>query len=361
MSLDEKFIPVRNAFYEIVGNFFTKTAGLFGYPNNPGMPTISDLPSEVYSRSRFLDSLPRHKTFWPPIQRPETWFEMLFGPTPKVEAVPRYIYESTEEGFYNFYIENYKNIYFLPDWLSEFIQVRLHICLDITVLETIREVLFVGLMVYSQIVILRIALSWFIYINPYTFPWCYLAAAVDWTEDVLQGIVPAILGVNITGSVFLGILGVIADSLNHLVFTMPFLPSEGEETKLLINQQMKDVLVFHYLPILWYRYPIPNEIREFWYKERPDILNYMQKAYQDLDIQFLPDNIVTELNQQTLSTNLSSIAASFLIPNGSINQSISTEILSTNNLTQPDGFLDNLNVINEHVQSFMMTYFEKLF
>jgi hypothetical protein len=51
----------------------------------------------------------------------------------------------------------------------------------------------------------------------------------------------------------------------------------------------------------------------------------MEKAYQDLDIQFLPDNI------------------------------------STNNLTQPDGFLDNLNVINEHVQSFMMTYFEKLF
>jgi hypothetical protein len=70
---------------------------------------------------------------------------------------------------------------------------------------------------------------------------------------------------------------------------MPFLPSEGEETKLLINQQMKDVLVFHYLPILWYRYPIPNDIREFWYNERPDILNYMQKAYKDLDIQFLPD------------------------------------------------------------------------
>ena len=156
MNLDEKFIPVRNAFYESVSNFFIKIAGLFGYPDNPGMPTIEDLPS----RSTFLDSLPRHKTFWPPIQRPETWFEMIFGPVPKVEAVPRYLYESKEEGFYNFYIENYKNIYFLPDWLSEFLQVRLHLCLDITVLETIREVLFVGLMVYSQIVILRIALSW---------------------------------------------------------------------------------------------------------------------------------------------------------------------------------------------------------
>lgn len=330
MSLDEKFIPVRNAFYEIVGNFFSQIAALFGYPNNPGMPTISNLTNG----SRFLDSLPRHKTFWPPIQRPETWFEMIFGPAPKVEAVPRYIYENTEEGFYNFYIENYKNIYFLPDWLSEFLQVRFHICLDLTILETIREVLFVGLMVYSQIVILRIALSWFIYINPYTFPWCYLAAAVDWTEDVLQGIVPAILGVNITGSVFLGILGVIADSLNHLVFTMPFLPSEGEEIKLLINQQMKDVLIFHYLPILWYRYPIPNELREFWYQERPDILDYMQKAYKDLEIQFLPDTILKE------------------VP--------STEILSRNNLSETNEFLNNFDSFNDHLQDFVLRYFENL-
>jgi hypothetical protein len=288
MSLDEKFIPVRNAFYEIVSNFFQKIASSFGYPENPGMPTIPDLTN----RSEFISSLPQHKTFWPPVQRPETWFEMIFGPVPKVESVTRYIYESKEEGFYNFYIQNYKNIYFLPDWLSEFIQIRLKICLDLTLLETIREVIFVGLVVYSQIVVLRIALGWLIYINPYTFPWCYIAAAVDWTEDVLQGIVPAVFGVNMTASIFLGILGVIADSLNHLVFTMPFLPSEGEETKLLINEELKDVLVFHYFPILWYRHPIPNEIREFWYKERPDILEYLQKVYHDVNIQFLPDTLV---------------------------------------------------------------------
>jgi uncharacterized protein YggT (Ycf19 family) len=190
-------------------------------------------------------------------------------------------------------------------------------------------------MVYSQIVILRIALSWFIYINPYTFPWCYLAAAVDWTEDVLQGIVPAVLGVNITGSVFLGILGVLADSLNHLVFTMPFLPSEGEETKLLINEQMNDVLVFHYLPILWYRYPIPNEIREFWYKERPDILNYMQKAYKDLDSQFLPDNYPQD-SEYSLS-------------------------LATNNLLPTDKLLTLLHFGNENLQTLILTSTEKFF
>jgi hypothetical protein len=76
------------------------------------------------------------------IQRPETWFEMIFGPSPKAETVPRYIYEN-KEGFYNFYIENYKNIYFLPDWFSEFLQVKLHVCLDITVLETVRFYLLV--------------------------------------------------------------------------------------------------------------------------------------------------------------------------------------------------------------------------
>ena len=342
MSLDEKFIPIRTAFYEIVGNLFEKIAGIFGYTENPGMLTIYEMPNTVYARSQFFDSLPKHKTYWPPIQRPETWFEMFVGPSPKVDAIPRYIYESKEEGFYNFYIENYKNMYFLPDWVSEFIQVRLNICLDISLLETIREVLFIGLMIYSQMVVLRIAISWLIYINPYTFPWCYLAAAVDWTEDVLQGIVPAILGVNITGSVFLGVLGVIADSLNHLVFTMPFLPSEAEETKLLINQEMKDVLVFHYLPISWYRYPIPNNIREFWYYQRPDILEYMQTAYKDLDIQFLPNNIIQELNQKGNLDLTSHI--------NSTNLSLSTEVLSNENLLPSNIILD---FINNHFHNFV--------
>lgn len=341
MSLDEKFIPLRTTIYEGVGNLFKKLAGFFGYPENPGMPTIYEIPDEVYARSQFLDSLPKHRTSWPPVQRPETWFEMIFGPSPKVDSVPRYIYESKEEGFYNFYIENYRNIFFLPDWLSEFIQVRLNICLDISLLETIREVLFIGLLVYSQIVILRITISWFIYINPYTFPWCYLAAAVDWTEDVLQGIVPAILGVNVTGTIFLGLLGVVADSLNHLVFTMPFLPSEGEETKLLINQEMKNVLVFHYLPISWYRHPIPNDIREFWYNERPDILEYMQKAYKDLDIKFLPDNLLRDISEIKYSEI--SHHANLVLPQANLHDYISTEILSKENLFQSNEFINYIS------------------
>lgn len=340
MSLDEKFIPIRTGFYQIVDSLLKKLAGLFGYPANPGMPTIYGLSDEGSLRSKSLDSLPLHQTFWPPIQRPENWFETILGPSPKIDPVPRYVYENREEGFYNFYIENFQNVYFLPDWLSEFLQVRLDFCLDITLLETIREVFFIGLVIYSNIVILRITLSWFIYINPYTVPWCYVVAAVDWTEEVLQGVVPAILGVNITGTIFLGILGVLADSLNHLVFTMPFLPSEAEESKLIIQQQMKDVLIFHYLPILWYRYPIPNEIREYWYNERPEILDYMQKAYQDSDIQFLPDSLVQQVNQEKLklSADLPQIYNSFT-------ERMSTEILSNYDSSIS---LDSLNEYFHH-------------
>ena len=304
MSLDEKFVSVQMAFYDIAGKFFEKLAQFFGYPENPGMPISYTSSDQLYVRSQFFESLPKRVTYFPPAQRPETWFEMIFGPAPRVEVVPRYIYETKEEGFYNFYIENYRNLFFLPDWLSEFIQVRFHVCLDTAPLEAIREVLFIGFVFYSQMVILRIAISWLIWINPYKFPWSYLTAAVDWTEDVLQGIVPSVLGVNVTGSVFLGALGVLADSLNHLVFTMPFLPSEAEETKLVINNEMKDVLVFHYLPVLWSEKPIPNNLREFWYSKRPDILEYMQTAYKELNLQFLPDSVLHEKAHQLFREEL---------------------------------------------------------
>jgi uncharacterized protein YggT (Ycf19 family) len=315
MSLDKKFILIKTGFYQMVEGLFKRIAGFFGYPGNPGMPIDYDFQTEADARSNFLENLPSHRTFWPPIQRPETWFETIFGPSPKIDEVPKYLYENREEGFYNFYIENFQNIYFLPDWLSEFLQVRLNFCFDITLLESIREVLFIGLVIYSQLIILRITLSWFLSINPYKLPWSYVIAAVDWTEEIFQGLVPSILGVNITGTIFLGILGVFADSLNHLVFTMPFLPSEAEERQFIFQEETKNVLVFHYLPILWYRYPIPNYIREFWYHERPEILDYMQKAYKDLDIQFLPDSLLQNLNQPSISDSLlSQISQTLSIP-----------------------------------------------
>jgi hypothetical protein len=62
MSLDEKFIPVRTVFYETVGNFSRRQLDYWDTLIIRNA-TISDLPSEVYTRSKFLDNLPRHRTF----------------------------------------------------------------------------------------------------------------------------------------------------------------------------------------------------------------------------------------------------------------------------------------------------------
>jgi hypothetical protein len=174
--------------------------------------------------------------------------------------------------------------------------MHLNFCLDITFLEVFREVLFLSIVGYGEIVSFRILLAWIISINPYTFPWNYFVALVDWTEETLLGLVPSILAVNFSGPILLLIIGRCADSLNNVVFTMPYLPSEGEPLKIYIDGNVRNVLAFRYLPILWYKYPIPNEIRQYWYTQRPDILKYMQKAYKDVDIQFLPDEVIQKNN-----------------------------------------------------------------
>ncbi|MFA9263063.1 MAG: hypothetical protein ACEQSB_07020, partial [Undibacterium sp.] len=126
-------------------------------------------------------------------------------------------------------------------------------------------------------------------------------------------------------------------------------------------QKMIDVLVFHYLPILWYRYPIPNEIREFWYNERPDILDYMQKAYKDFDIQFLPDRIIKELNQKILTQNFSFNSNSLITQSIDLDYSLNTELLSTLDLSQSDNFLSNLNFLNANFHNLVLMSIEKLF
>ena len=111
---------------------------------------------------------------------------------------------------------------------------------------------------------------------------------VDWIYDGLAGILPCIVGIDLVPT-FLGMLiGKIADSANHLLFTMPFLPSEGNEVRMIIDGELKNVIQFHYLPYLWYKYPIPNNLREFWYFDRPDILNFMEENYAQFGINFRP-------------------------------------------------------------------------
>ena len=74
----------------------------------------------------------------------------------------------------------------------------------------------------------------------------------------------------------------------------------------------------------------------------------MQKAYKDLDIQFLPDSILKGLNQQALASNFSLTSTSLNIPESSINHFLPTEILSINNLVELDMGLCYVNLIEKN-------------
>ena len=270
---------------------------IFKYPQNLGMPLTPEYDAKQQSMVDYLSQLPIHQTNFPPPAAPATLSQVFFGNFPDMSRIDRTFYEHKSDGFYNFYVPNYKNIFFLPDWLSQWLQINLNISIDTTPLEIIQQSIFLGLIGFFFLVEFRMKLYWFLTINPYTRPWIYLISLTDWIQDFMTGLSPVMLGVDLTAPIILGLTGKLADSLNHLVFTMPFLPSEGQPGKMMIDNEVQDVILFRYLPSLWYTNSIPNSLREFWYTDRIDILNFMKKNYAHLEIEFLPERILKDLSQ----------------------------------------------------------------
>jgi hypothetical protein len=79
----------------------------------------------------------------------------------------------------------------------------------------------------------------------------------------------------------------------------------------------------------------------------------MQKAYKNLDIQFLPDNIVKEIYQkQVRALTEQSILQS--------NDQLSTQVLANTNLEQAGEFNNYLIHLNEGIHNFFLDYLDKL-
>ena len=301
------------SFGNLINSFYRGFALIFDYPGNPGMPVIK--PANVISYFE-RSSYP---TFAAPIDAvPQNWWECFIGTSPEIFQIQKFFYVSESDGYYNFYINTYGNTFFLPDWLSQWLQLNFDMHLDVTLLETLREAIFVFLLFYMKFVAFRLNLFWFITINPFVRPWIYLTSLIDWSYEMTADIVPGFFGLDMGIIIYLAVLGKLLDSFNCLVFTMPFLPSEAQldivkkdsnffysgipDLQLLLGKNdTKEVIFFRYLPQLWYTYPIPNQLREFWFYQRQDILKYMLENYEQLGINFYPDNILNELQQYHIS------------------------------------------------------------
>ena len=292
----EDLLELRGRYFQFVSQCFQTFAKPFGFPNIRGMQLLP--PDEKYWWVREADptaNLPLRRLRFPPASQPQNYFEVLFGDRAKPASTPRIYYENATDGFYSFFVENYKNLTFLPDWFSEFLQINLNIYNDLSLIELGREALFVVVLTYYYVMVVRVAIGWFVSINPYVFPLSYLVMFVDWIDEVITSITPVLGGFGIGTPLLFMYVGKFADYVNNLVFTMPYLPSEGQFQKAFIAGQVKNILAFKDLPYLWYKYSIPNELREFWYTERRDIYKYMKKAYGQIDLTILPDRLAEPL------------------------------------------------------------------
>ena len=295
MSLKQEIFRIKLQFVETLYAVMEKIARwFFGYPNVTGMK-IKPYTAEKLTLINHVRELPVHETRTPPVSAPSSFGEVMFGNIPEFERIPRTFYQHKQDGFYNIWFPDYKNIWFLPDWLSRWIQLNLEITIDVSPLEHLQQALFIAIVMYYFVVEFRIKLFWFLTINPYTRPWIYLLSLTDWLMDWVAGLAPTVFSIDISPIIILTSLGRLADSLNHLVFTMPFLPSEGTLGKMMVDGKVKQIILYRYLPSLWVEEPIPDSLREFWYTKRPDILKYMKKNYSYLEVDFEPNRILKEM------------------------------------------------------------------
>ena len=265
----------------------------FNYPLVPGMLAARNLTDKEQGMRDYIATLPLHRTHGPPWPRPKTLLQALFGNIPHFDLIQRGHYKS-DDALFGFYVPNFKNIFFLPDWMSEFIQMKFNISTDISTIVIYQEVLFLVILTYYFMLEFRVKLYWFLTINPYTRPWNYFIGMTDWILDAFAGWFPVTFSIDYSPTLLLILIGKLADSLNHLVLTMPYLPSESKLGQVTVPGVKKPVkaVIFKGFPKLWEKHPIPNHIREYWYNHRPDVVKKLQKLYDGREIDFKPDRLI---------------------------------------------------------------------
>ncbi len=225
-------------------------------------------------------------------------------------------YDSVADGYHNIFVvmkEGARRPLFLPDFVAENMQIVASLFdyqLDRNVMRNIQESLFDLFRLFLRLVDIRAGLMWFLMFNQYQQPFDTLRIITDWWFSSFGGQLPYFFGVDIGVSLASMLLGLITDLMGRLVFTMPYLASEGvvygpgsfEEIKdcnpeliTMFNEYNQTIRLFRGLPKLWEKYPIPNNIREEWFTNKPHITEFMLNKYLGLGIDSLPDRIIQKL------------------------------------------------------------------
>jgi len=315
---------IKFALLDSFSYFIHLIAGKLNFPLNTGMPKypvgrVERIGEALLAESK-LSSI-EYRT--PPPPNPTNLWEVFFGNFPILPGdwtakVAHYTENmSTNSNPYGFYVFRHSNALYLPDWLA--LPIQLHWDLsDVDGLEIVRETVYGMICLYYLLFALRTSLFWIISINPYAKPWIYIISLTDWLHEASTGFMPTAVGIDLFPTFFLAMIGAVGDVFIRLIFTTPYLASEGQNAKTWRTYASEEdflenaysfnpnITEFKHFPIMWYKYPIPNNLREYWYNERPDILEYFLKNYADKNIEFYPEDVVKNMYEEMGQTYIKS-------------------------------------------------------
>ena len=140
----------------------------------------------------------------------KSYIEIFFPKSLKFINYPLTYYTDTVEGYYNFIVTQ-QNPVFLPNWLSEMIQIFGNQHLTIINLKTFQEWIFSFLNKFRILCEIRAALWWWLMFNPYQEPFNTLRILTEWYLTAFTGIFPIIIGIDIGPSISIGLLGFMLD------------------------------------------------------------------------------------------------------------------------------------------------------
>ena len=225
----------------------------------------------------------------------------IFTPINPLDSakIPRVTWQGPDDNPLSFYIEPFFKMHFLPDNVEKFLyswlgenydhQIMHMLCADVA------GYICVYGAIYTVIGFMRTSLISF---NPYAWkPTAAILHLYEPWQDRLLHWLPKPYGIPMHQGLLFGTLRSVDFSLRRLVFTGPFLPSEGVfKTEVIGESQKVEAVYFHGFPTMWETATsIPNHERLYWWRH-PEIYDYIIKTYHHVidinNIVTLPDHII---------------------------------------------------------------------
>ena len=224
-------------------------------------------------------------------------------------SIKRYNFNSPEGSPMSFYIEPARNMMFVPDFLEKFLYLTFsarNMSYDNAYWNSLAVAIAGSIIIYLKIGGLKQTMeNSFVGINPFSniVTTLIYKAYTPWIEKALW-FVPKIANLPMSYTLFFGLLGKVNFVLYHLVFTMPYVPSQGVLKTEKIAKEEIEALFFEGIPESWQileliksdsgivkvlHLSVPNIFRESWYEKHHDIFNFVSSACGDANI--LPDTI----------------------------------------------------------------------